>query len=188
MANSDPVGRIFLSTPNNHDRFFFLHTFWSPAFDFMVGVPTSKTTELLDRLYNQSIQNTCCYSYFIYRYPTGWIRVCKIRFVSTGENRGKPFVWYARNANPSEVQCIVSRLMMSFDFLLLACWADLSTGGPLIIRGKYPNAPESESELFTVDTSEWQSFTRTLTREISPQLSPEKWTSQLHSWHLQQKW
>ena len=33
-------------------------------------------------------RNTCCYSIFIY--PTGWIRVCKIRFVSTGEYRGKP--------------------------------------------------------------------------------------------------
>ena len=27
MPNSDPQGRIFLSVPNNHDRFFFLHTF-----------------------------------------------------------------------------------------------------------------------------------------------------------------
>ena len=35
--NSDPKGQIFLSAPNN-DRFFFLHTFWSPAFDFNVGV------------------------------------------------------------------------------------------------------------------------------------------------------
>ena len=30
------------------------------------------------------------------------------------------------------------------------------TGGDqLIVRRKYPNAPESESELFTGDTSEW---------------------------------
>ena len=27
MPNSDPEGRIFLSAPNNHDRFFFLYTF-----------------------------------------------------------------------------------------------------------------------------------------------------------------
>ena len=26
-ANSDPEGQIFLSMPNSHDRFFFLHTF-----------------------------------------------------------------------------------------------------------------------------------------------------------------
>ena len=39
MPNSDPQGRILLSTPNNHDRFFFLHTFWSPMFDFNAGVP-----------------------------------------------------------------------------------------------------------------------------------------------------
>ena len=47
-----------------------------------------------------------------------------------------------------------SRLMMSSEFLLLTCCADLSTGDQLIIRRKYPNAPESESELFTGDTSE----------------------------------
>ena len=29
-------------------------------------------------------------SLFVFIYPTGLIRVCKIRFVSTGENRGKP--------------------------------------------------------------------------------------------------
>ena len=33
-------GAAFISAPNNHDRFFFLHTgmSWSPAFDFNVGV------------------------------------------------------------------------------------------------------------------------------------------------------
>ena len=45
-------------------------------------------TESRDLLYNQCIDNACCYSFFIY--PTGRIRVCKIRFVSTAENRGKP--------------------------------------------------------------------------------------------------
>ena len=38
IPNSDPEGRIFLSAPNTYDRFFFLHTFWSPAFDFNIGV------------------------------------------------------------------------------------------------------------------------------------------------------
>ena len=38
MLNSDHEGRIFLYAPNNHNRFFFLHTFRSPAFDFNVGV------------------------------------------------------------------------------------------------------------------------------------------------------
>ena len=47
-----------------------------------------------------------------------------------------------------------SRQMMSLDVLLLTSCADLSTGDQLIIRRKYPNAPESESELFTGDTSE----------------------------------
>ena len=30
MLNSDPKGRIFLSTPFTHDRYFFLHTFDLP--------------------------------------------------------------------------------------------------------------------------------------------------------------
>ena len=38
MPNSDPEGLIFLSAPNNPDRFFFLYISWSPAFDFNVGV------------------------------------------------------------------------------------------------------------------------------------------------------
>ena len=41
MPDSGPEGRIFLSAPKNHDRFFFLHTFWLPAFDFNVGVAIS---------------------------------------------------------------------------------------------------------------------------------------------------
>ena len=38
---------------------------------------------------------------------------------------------------------------MSLEFLLLSCCAALSTGDKLIVRRKYPNAPESE--LFTDD-------------------------------------
>ena len=38
IPNSDPEEQIFLSTPNDHDRFFFLHTIWSPAYIFNVGV------------------------------------------------------------------------------------------------------------------------------------------------------
>ena len=80
--------------------------FWSPAFDFNIGVPIKQshsytltsailkfdvcevtmmstpnvlTAELRDLLYNQCIGNTCWSSIFIY--PTGRIRVCKIRFV-----------------------------------------------------------------------------------------------------------
>ena len=116
MPNSDPEGWIFLSLLNNHDRFFFLHTFLPPAFDFTTGVtineshsymltsailkvdvvcdiamastPYYLTTELSDLQYNQCIDNKCCYLFFIY--PTSRIRLCKIRFVSTGENRRKP--------------------------------------------------------------------------------------------------
>ena len=114
MPNSDPKGQIFLSAQNNHDKFFFLHTFWSLAFDFNVGVainelrsymltsallkidvtmtstPTILMTELPGLLYNQCIDDMCCYSFFIY--PTRRIRVTKVRFVSTGENCGKPYL------------------------------------------------------------------------------------------------
>ena len=54
----------------------------------MMSTPNVCTTELRDRLYNQCINNTCYYSFFIY--PMGRIKVCTIRFVSTGENCGKP--------------------------------------------------------------------------------------------------
>ena len=54
----------------------------------MTSTPNVLTTELGDLLYNQCIDNMCCYFFFII--PTGQIRVCKIRFVSPGKNRGKP--------------------------------------------------------------------------------------------------
>ena len=38
MPNSDPKGQFFLSAPNNYARFFFLHTFGSPAFDVNLGI------------------------------------------------------------------------------------------------------------------------------------------------------
>ena len=43
MPNSGPGGRIFLFAPNNSDRFIFLHTFWSPAFDSNVEVAINKS-------------------------------------------------------------------------------------------------------------------------------------------------
>ena len=106
MPNRDPEGRIFLSAPNNHDRFFFLHTFRSPVFDFnveaaikescsytltsatfkvgvicdvtMTSTPNVLTTELRDLLHNQCIGNTCCFL-SILRVP-----VCKIIRIFNG--------------------------------------------------------------------------------------------------------
>ena len=52
----------------------------------MTSTPNVLTTELRDLLYNQCIDDTYYYRFFIY--PTGRIKVCKIRFVSNGENRG----------------------------------------------------------------------------------------------------
>ena len=43
MPNSDPERQIFLSAPNNHDRFFFLHIHWYPAFDFNIGVEINES-------------------------------------------------------------------------------------------------------------------------------------------------
>ena len=54
----------------------------------MRSTPNILTTELRDLLYTQGIDNMCCYSFFIY--PMGQIRVCKIRFVSIGQNHEKP--------------------------------------------------------------------------------------------------
>ena len=113
IPNSDPEGRIFQSAPNIYDRFSFLYTFDLQLLNLTKESPLCEShshtltsailkvdvvcdvnfnvlaIELRDLLYNQCIDNTCCYSFFFIR-PTGRIRVCKIRFVSTGENRGKP--------------------------------------------------------------------------------------------------
>ena len=43
MPNSDPEGQSFLSEPNNHERFFSLHTLSSPAFDFIVEVAINES-------------------------------------------------------------------------------------------------------------------------------------------------
>ena len=42
----------------------------------MTSTPNVLTTELRDPLYNQRIDNTCCYSFIIY--PTGRIKLCKV--------------------------------------------------------------------------------------------------------------
>ena len=96
-----------IRTKQSYDRFFFLHTFRPTAYDFNVGVAMNKSycftwtsailkvdvlcdviKALRDLLYNQCIDNMCCYSFFIC--PTGRITVCKIRIVSKGENGRKP--------------------------------------------------------------------------------------------------
>ena len=43
MPNGGPVGQILLYAPNIYDRFFFLHTFRSPAFEFNVGVAINES-------------------------------------------------------------------------------------------------------------------------------------------------
>ena len=61
----------------------------------MTSTPNVLMTELGDLLYNQCIDNLYCYSFSIY--PTGRLRVCKITFVSTGENRGKCCLVYKKH-------------------------------------------------------------------------------------------
>ena len=43
MPNGDAKGQIFLSAPNSYDRFFILPTFWSPIFDFNVGIAINES-------------------------------------------------------------------------------------------------------------------------------------------------
>ena len=133
MPNSDPEGRIFLSTPNTHDRFFLSHTFWSPAFDFSIEVTINKsrsfmltstilkvdvicditmtstpnvlTTEVHDVLYNKCIDNTWCCLIFIY--PTCRTRICNLRFVNTGEKCRKPSLVCKKVF--SKCMCIISQ-------------------------------------------------------------------------------
>ena len=80
MPNSDSEGRIFLATPNNHDSFFFLHTFRPPAFDFNVRVTMNKSHCFTLMSAILKVDVVCDII----------VRVSKIRFVSTCENRGKP--------------------------------------------------------------------------------------------------
>ena len=47
IPNSDPKGQIFLFSSNNHDRFFFLPTFLSPAFDFNVRVDINESCSFM---------------------------------------------------------------------------------------------------------------------------------------------
>ena len=96
MPNIDPEGQILLLAPNNSDRFFFLHNFLSQVFYFNLGVAIDKscTYTLTSDIFTwppiqpMYWQHVLLIVFFIY--PMGPIRVCKIRFVSTGENCGKP--------------------------------------------------------------------------------------------------
>ena len=62
----------------------------------MTSTPNVLTTELPDLLYNQCIDNTCCYSFFIY--PMGQMTVI------TGENRGKPCL-VCKNNSSNNFRC-----------------------------------------------------------------------------------
>ena len=44
MQKSDPEGRINLSASNEHDRFYFVHTFLSPLFDFNVKLVINESS------------------------------------------------------------------------------------------------------------------------------------------------
>ena len=66
----------------------------------MTSTPNVLTTDLRDLVYNHCIDNTCCYSFFIY--PTGRISVYKIRFVSISAN-AENLVWYARKKDIREI-------------------------------------------------------------------------------------
>ena len=103
-------GTDFLYVPHTHDRFFFLHIFhfWKSVFDNAVtsiadvrhivmtipwrlvmslrSVTSTLTMAYSDVLYNQCLSNTRKFSILVF--PTGRIRVCEIRFTSTGVMSG----------------------------------------------------------------------------------------------------
>ena len=56
--------------------------------DVVCGVAMTSTPNSNVISYITNVSTTCYYSFFIY--PTSQIRVCTIRFVSTGKNRGNP--------------------------------------------------------------------------------------------------
>ena len=143
MPNSDPEGQIFyphkttmvdsfscipvsfdlqgLNLMQESPNVSCSYTFKSTILKFdvvcdviMTSTPNALTTELCDLLYNQCIDNTCCYSFFIY--PTGRIRVCKIRFVSTGENGGKA--------------CLVCKNISLHHWKFSKCWHDTRENEP----------------------------------------------------------
>ena len=93
--------------PNNHYRLFFLHTFWSPVFDFNVGVAINDLCSYtlpsvilkVDVLCDVNSTQSAVTSYttnvltkvllFIFYLSHVSDNVCKIRFVSTGESHWK---------------------------------------------------------------------------------------------------
>ena len=80
----------------------------------VTSTPNVLTKDLCDLLYNQCINNTYSYSFFIY--PTGQIRIRKIRFVSTGENRGKPCLVCKNNASePLATYTLVKDIYMYYE-------------------------------------------------------------------------
>ena len=116
MPNGDSEEWIFLSTQNSHDRFFSCIPFDLQHLIWMLELPLTimflfndvchveswrhmwrhnyvTSQHLNDRAMWSPIkpmywQHLLLFVFFIY--PTGRIRVCKIRFVSTGENCRKP--------------------------------------------------------------------------------------------------
>ena len=97
MPNSDHEGRRFLSVPNNHDKFFFLHTLWSPAF----GLNESHSYTLTSAILKVDV----VFDVAVTRPPTCRIRVCKVRFFSTGENCGDPCLVCKKKHSDSPVLC-----------------------------------------------------------------------------------
>ena len=105
MPHSDPEERNFLSAPNTHVGFFFLHTFRFRMSYFKSSITTHNdvdighfkitslwrrndvnlTTKLRDVLYNQGKPNSREKKYFF-----GWDNVGEIRISISSENLGFP--------------------------------------------------------------------------------------------------
>ena len=105
MPNSDPEGRIFLSTPNNYDRFLFLCTFRSPAFDFNIVVAMNESCCFTLTSAILKVDVVCVVIRFYPSHGSDMGMYSKIRFVSTGENRGKPCLVYKNICSSRKIYC-----------------------------------------------------------------------------------
>ena len=110
MQNNDPEGRNFLSPPNTHVWYFFLHTFWFRMFYFISSIhyhtqwrwrrtvlnvtslwrrnDVNLTTKLRDLPYNQCKPNSR-ENFLFLSYP--WDNMGEIRISIPSENIGFPY-------------------------------------------------------------------------------------------------
>ena len=96
-----------------------LHTFSSTAFDFNVGVAINESHSYKLTSAILKVDVVCDVT------MTGQIVVCKIRFDSTGKNRGKPCLVCKKYLNNA------LKKVLEFQFLALMEWSAILTAKTL---------------------------------------------------------